>query len=138
MQVRRGFVHVDDRRDDILSAITFGEEVRTLKEEGVDIVVTLILEKLRACTDEKGRHEHGVVLHLAFGCEFFQPTVDERGVAAVRLDEVVIETRAFAVDLRVELGAISLVTLVLPLDADDVAPLIFFHMTNDVCDKGSS
>lgn len=136
--MRRRLVHVNDGGDDVLSAITFGEEVRALEEEGVDVVAALILEKLRARTDEKGRHEDGVVLHLAFGCEFFQPTVDESRVAAIRLDEVVIETRAFAVDLRVELGAIGFVTLVLPLDADDVAPLIFFHVTNDVCDKGSS
>ena len=138
VKVRRRLVHVNDGGDDILSSITFGEEVRAFKEEGVDVVAALILEKLRTCTDEKGCHEHGVVLHLAFGCESFQPTVDERGVAAIRLDEVVIETRAFAVDLRVELGTVIFVAFVLPLDADDVVPLIFFHVTNDVCDKVSS
>lgn len=127
-----------DGGDDILLTITFGEEVRALKEECVDVVAGFTLEKLRACADEEGRHEDGVVLHLALGRELFQPTIDERGVAAARLDEVVIETRAFAVDLWVELGAIGFVTLILPLDADDVAPLIFFHVTNDVCDKVSS
>ena len=135
VQVRRRLVHVHDGGDDVLSAITFGKEVRAFEEEGVDVVAALILEKLRTCTDEKGRHEHGVVLHFALGGELFQPTVDERGVAAVRPDEVMVEARAFRVDLRVELGAVILVAFVLPLDADDVASLIFFHMTNDVCDK---
>ena len=138
MQMRGRLVHVHDGGDDVLAPVAFGEEIRTLKEKGVDVVVALILEKLRTCADEEGRHEDGVVLHLALGCEFFQPPVDERGVAAVRLDEVVVETRAFRVDLWVELGAIGFVTLILPLDADDVAPLIFFHVTNDVCDKVSS
>ena len=135
VKVRRRLVHVNDGGDDILSSITFGEEVRAFKEEGVDVVAALILEKLRTCTDEKGRHEDGVVLHFALGRELLQPTVDEHGVAAARLDEVVVEARAVAVDLWVELGTVSLVPLVLALDADDVVPLIFFHVTNDVCDK---
>ena len=136
--MRRGLIQVDDGGDDVLAPVAFGEEIRTLKEKGVDVVVAFLPKELRACADEEGRHQDGVVLHLALGCKLLQPTVDERGVAAARLDEVVVETRALCVDLRVEFGAVSLVAFVLPLDADDVAPLIFFHMTNNVCDKVSS
>ena len=49
-----------------------------------------------------------------------------------------VEARALAVDLWVGLGAISFVPLVLALDADNVAPLKFFHVTDDVCDRFSS
>ena len=136
--MRRRFVHMDNGGDDILSAVALGEEVRAFKEEGVDVVAALIREERGACADEEGCHEDGVVLHLALGRELFKPTVDERGVAAVRGDEVMVEARALAVDLRVGLGAISFVPLVLALDADDVAPLKFFHVTDDVCDRFSS
>ena len=51
---------------------------------------------------------------------------------------MMVEARALAVDLRVGLGAISFVPLVLVLDADDVASLKFFHVTDDVCDRSSS
>ena len=138
VQMRRRFIQVDDGGDDILPAVAFGEEVRAFKEEGVDVVATLILEELRACADEEGCHEHGVVLHLALGRELFKPTVDERGVAAVRVYEVMVEARALAVDLRVGFGAVMLVAFVLALDADNVAPLKFFHVTDDVCDRFSS
>ena len=138
MQVRRCLIQVDDGGDDVLFAVTFGEEVRAFKEEGVDVVAALIREERRTCADKEGCHEHGVALHLALGRELFKPTVDERGVAAVRGDEVMVEARALAVDLRVGLGAISFVPLVLALDADDVAPLKFFHVTDDVCDRFSS
>lgn len=138
VQMRRRFVHMDNGGDDILSAVALGEEVRAFKEEGVDVVAALIREERGACADEEGCHEDGVVLHLALGRELFKPTVDECGVAAVRGDEVMVEARALAVDLRVGLGAISFVPLVLALDADDVALLKFFHVTDDVCDRFSS
>ena len=138
MQVRRCLIQVDDGGDDVLFAVALGEEVRTFKEEGVDVVAALIREERGTCADEEGCHEDGVVLHLALGRELFKPTVDECGVAAVRGDEVMVEARALAVDLRVGLGAISFVPLVLALDADDVAPLKFFHVTDDVCDRFSS
>ena len=136
--MRRRLVHMHDGGDDVLAPVALGEEVRTLKEKGVDVVAGFLPKEFRTCADEEGRHEDGVVLHLAFGSELFQPTVDERGVAAARLDEVVVEARAVAVDLRVELGTVVFVAFVLALDADDVVPLIFFHVTNDICDKVSS
>ena len=136
--MRRRFVHMDDGGDDILPAVALGEEVRAFKEEGVDVVAALIRKERGACADEEGCHEHGVVLHFALGRELFKPTVDERGVAAVRGDEVMVEARAPAVDLRVGFGAVVFVAFVLALDADDVAPLKFFHVTDDVCDRWSS
>lgn len=136
--MRRRLIQVDDGGDDVLFAVTFGEEVRAFKEEGVDVVAALIRKERGTCADEEGCHEHGVVLHLALGRELFKPTVDECGVAAVRGDEVMVEARALAVDLWVGLGAISFVALVLALDADDVAPLKFLHVTDDVCDGFSS
>ena len=138
MHVRRGLIQVDDGGDDVLPAVALGEEVRAFKEEGVDVVAALIRKERGTCADEEGCHEDGVVLHLALGRELFKPTVDECGVAAVRGDEVMVEARALAVDLRVGLGAISFVPLVLALNADDVAPLKFFHVTDDVCDRFSS
>lgn len=136
--MRRGLIQVDDGGDDVLFAVTFGEEVRAFKEEGVDVVAALIRKERGACADEEGCHEDGVVLHLALGRELFKPTVDECGVAAVRGDEVMVEARALAVDLRVGLRTVVFVAFVLALDADDVAPLEFFHVTDDVCDKFSS
>ena len=138
MQVRRCFVHMDNGGDDILPAVALGEEVRAFKEEGVDVVAALIREERGTCADEEGCHEDGVVLHLALGRELFKPTVDERGVAAVRGYEMMVEACALVVDLRVGLGTISFVPLVLALNADDVAPLKFFHVTDDVCDRFSS
>ena len=126
VQMRRRLIQVDDGGDDVLPAVALGKEVRAFKEEGVDVVAALIREERRTCADKEGCHEHGVALHLALGRELFKPTVDERGVAAVRGDEIMVEARALAVDLRVGLGAISFVPLVLALDADDVAPLNFF------------
>ena len=136
--MRRRLIQVDDGGDDVLFAVTFGEEVRAFKEEGVDVVAALIRKERGACADEEGCHEDGVVLHLALGRELFKPTVDECGVAAVRGDEMMVEARALAVDLRVGLGTVSFVALVFAFDADDVAPLIFFHVTDDVCDRFSS
>ena len=136
--MRRRLIQVDDGGDDVLFAVTFGEEVRAFKEEGVDVVAALIRKERGACADEEGCHEHGVVLYFALGRELFKPTVDECGVAAVRGDEMMVEARALAVDLRVGLGTVSFVPLVLALDADDVAPLKFFHVTDDVCDRFSS
>ena len=136
--MRRRLIQVDDGGDDVLFAVALGKEVRAFKEEGVDVVAALIREERGACADEEGCHEDGVVLHLAFGRELFKPMVDERGVATVRGDEVMVEARALAVDLRVGLGAVSFVALVLALDADDVASLKFFHVTDDVCDRFSS
>ena len=136
--MRRGLIQVDDGGDDVLPAVALGEEVRAFKEEGVDVVAALIRKERGTCADEEGCHEDGVVLYFALGRELFKPAVDERGVAAVRGDEMMVEARALAVDLRVGLGTVSFVALVFAFDADDVAPLKFFHVTDDVCDRFSS
>lgn len=77
-------------------------------------------------------------LILRLGRKVFNPLVDKGSVCVVRLYEVIVVRRAFAVNLRVAFRAVSFVPFIFAFDADDSIALIFFHMTNYVCYKFSS
>jgi hypothetical protein len=61
MQVRRFFVHVDNRREDIVLADFIFHEADRLGEKGFDLIPFPALEKFWAGCDE-GVYKHGTVL----------------------------------------------------------------------------
>ena len=138
VHVRSSFVQMNDGGNYVLPPVTFGEEFRALKEERAYVISVFADKELRACAYEERTHKNGVVLNFALGRKVFNPLIDKGSVGVVRLYEVIVVRRAFAVNLRVALRAVSFVPFIFALDADDSIALLFFHVTNYVCYKFSS
>ena len=129
---------MNDGGDYILPPVAFGEEFCALKEECAYVILVFADKEFRACAYEERTHKNGVVLNFALGRKVFNPLIDKGSVSVARLYEVIVVRRAFAVNLRVALRAVSFVPFIFAFDADDSIALIFFLFSNYVCYKFSS
>ena len=127
--MRRGFVYVDDRRDDILLAVPLRKETSTVDKELLLLARRQPTEKLSVRTHDKGTHKHGVFAYFRGQVESLNLNVDKLRVRPLPFDNVVIVPRAREVYLRVD-RLISFVALVLLFDGCNVRLVILFHVTN--------
>ena len=113
MKMRRGFVYVDDRRDDILLAVPLRKETSTVDKELLLLARRQPTEKLSVRTHDKGTHKHGVLAYFREQIESFNLVVDKLCVRALPFYNVVIVPRAREVYLRIYrlIGFIALVLL---------------------------
>ena len=115
--MRRGFVYVDDRRDDILLAVPLRKETSTVDKELLLLARRQPTEKLSVRTHDKGTHKHGVFAYFRGQVESLNLIVDKLRVRPLPFDNVVIVPRAREVYLRVD-RLISFVALVLLFDGE--------------------
>lgn len=69
---------------------------------------------------------------FAFWSEVFKSLIDKRNIAAVRLNKMKVKPSSLIVYLWISFGTIVFVTFVFTFNPDNIFPLIFFHMTNDI------
>ena len=127
--MRRGFVRVDNRRDDIAFTVPLRKEAGALGKELLLFLRRKVLEKRAVRAHDEGTHQHGILPHFGRQVEGFDLIVDELRIAALPFDNVVVAARAPAIDLRIA-RPIGFIPLVLLFDGCNVRFVILFHVAH--------
>ena len=127
--MRRGFVRVDDRRDDVALSVPLREEAGALGKEFLLFLQRKVLEERAVRARDEGAHQHGILAYLCRQVKSLDLIVDKLRVAPLPFDNVVVASCARFVNLGIA-RLVGFISLILLFDGRNVRLVILFHVTN--------